>query len=399
MNKKPLVIIMFSIIYLFSPLFIILQAAFIHNIPILGFNNIFNFLLASDKLILLIYPVCAVSIFFVKKWGWYLFIVLSIVLIGYNIGVYLLNPRYNILMIIFYNVVLTCSAGVFFRKNVIAPYFNPRLRWWENDERYHIDLFAEIHVLTEVDKADILDISVSGCFITPSVRLLLGEVYQITLNWIKKSILVKAKVMRISSAKEIYRGYGIMFMDLDESEKSFIREIIHDLHHANLEDSVRLSFDEKIVNNSNEILVKGLTDSNSRSLRFKTTHRVIFIEHNFIARIIDFSKSGVLIELLDELEIGKIYEFVIDCLNYKLFIKGKVVRESKSDHYYSYGILFVDTSISQEGYLKEIVYSLKKAGFRHRLMDAKPVSQEVINKSVENTPYKITRIFKKNIVP
>jgi hypothetical protein len=400
MNKKPLIIIVLSIIYLLSPLFIIFQSSIIHNLPIIGYNSIFYFVLITDLLVLIIYPVCAVSIFLVKKWGWFTFIFSSLYLIIYNIIVYSLNPRYNIFIILFYNIILTVAAFIFFRKNVIAPYFNPRLRWWETDTRYRIDLSCGILIDKIIEKkfdkksvhADILDISKTGSFIIPLKALILGKKYKVKINWSNKSSFFDVKVMRKAvldqnmadktKHKKEY-GFGIMFINMTSDQLKFIDRMIAGLNRAKFNDSLRITYAKK-------------TKSGYTAKRYKTRSRILFIKEKLSGSLIDFSRNGLFTCLKNKLKTGSIYDFRIACMNTTITAKGRIIREIKYKDQYGYGILFVDLNSGQKKTIKAAVRSLRSAGFKNRLLDAKPFPDEVIEKYAENTPYKIV-LFLKNL--
>jgi len=102
------------------------------------FRDIEEWLVSGETGGGLVYPLGALAVFSVKRWGWYLFLGCSAILIGYNLFVFILSPRYNILLLVLFNLALSVVAGVLFRKHVIAPYFNPRLRWWATEPRYKI---------------------------------------------------------------------------------------------------------------------------------------------------------------------------------------------------------------------------------------------------------------------
>ena len=144
MPRKPFLIVVIAACFLISPIFIILQVSLYTLTPVIGYNNIFAKLSLHDGLILCLYPVCAAAVIFVKKWGWYVYVAAALCLVADNIVVFALRPRYHPLALIAYNLILVAAAGVFFRRAVIAPYFNPSLRWWEQPRRYVIRVFLEV---------------------------------------------------------------------------------------------------------------------------------------------------------------------------------------------------------------------------------------------------------------
>ena len=101
---------------------------------------------------------------------------------------YILNPRYNLFILILFNVILAIVAGIFFRKHIIAPYFNPRLRWWEAEPRYKIDIHAEIITGNAGLTGEILDISQSGFFMSLAQDITIGKTYTFNLKCMKHPV-------------------------------------------------------------------------------------------------------------------------------------------------------------------------------------------------------------------
>ena len=88
MRKRPLSIVIITIVYFLEPIGNLIQAAFINNLPFFGEYGILSRLLWTDWVILGLFPVVAIGIYKVRKWGWYLFICFSVLLISYNLIVY-----------------------------------------------------------------------------------------------------------------------------------------------------------------------------------------------------------------------------------------------------------------------------------------------------------------------
>ena len=139
MKRKPLSVIIISIFYFLEPFGNLIQAAYINQMPLFGHGSILSRLLWSDWIILALFPIVAIGIYMMKKWGWYLFLGFSALLIFYNIYVYkFLNPNYSLKIILAFILIITLTSALFLRKSIYAPYFNPRLRWWETAKRFRV---------------------------------------------------------------------------------------------------------------------------------------------------------------------------------------------------------------------------------------------------------------------
>jgi hypothetical protein len=238
MKKRPLSIVLISIFYFIEPIGNLAQAAFINKMPLLGRDSILSHLLWSDWIILGLFPVVGVGIYMVKKWGWYLFLGFSALLIFYNIYVYkFLNPNYPLALVVLFIVIITAISFFFMRKNVYAPYFNPRLRWWEVAERYKVPLTTVLVTKNGAASCKTVDISKTGCFVNYEGDIPIGSSLMIEFQCggIEISCLGEL-VNRRSNANEIYRGYGIRFQAMPAEMKEKLKHLLWYFERIGLED-------------------------------------------------------------------------------------------------------------------------------------------------------------------
>jgi hypothetical protein len=229
MKKRPLSIIIIALIYLFEPVGNLIQAAYINKLPLMGEDSILTHLIWSDWIILGLFPVVAFGVFMVRKWGWYLFVGFSAVLISYNLYVYLyLNPNYQLHTVLLFILSVTAMSAIFFRKHVYAPYFNPRLRWWEVASRYKITLDTKILTDESVLKCRLLDISESGCFVNNTGELSIGESVLLIIQCAGNEIKCTGKIVRKSNKIE-NAGYGIYFQAISKETRLKIKRLIRTL--------------------------------------------------------------------------------------------------------------------------------------------------------------------------
>ncbi|MBN1411149.1 MAG: PilZ domain-containing protein [Spirochaetales bacterium] len=385
MTKRPLIIVLISIIYLFSPFFILLQAAYVNRLPLIGYNSVFANLLIPDILVLVIYLLCAVSVYFVKKWGWYVFILCSLYLITYNIVAIILNPAYNILLLILYNLILTCITFVFFRKQIIAPFFNPRIRWWETEARYAFhDIYLEF--IQSKLKPEIFDISQTGCFIEPSKTLEVGSSYTAVINCMQERSDIKIKVMRKAFKSGECCGYGLMFVDLNDSSRAALMRIIRKLSGLRLQNMLR--------DNSSRTAGQTVT-----APRYSLTNAITLVtgESRCKCQTANISKSGCLIRTKEDLESGKVYDFLIECMNNSVQVPGKVVWKAPMEDQKGYGIKFTGMDRTSGKMLHRMIRIMKKSGALDRLSNALPLDDKALDGLVADTPYRLFLVIKKII--
>jgi c-di-GMP-binding flagellar brake protein YcgR len=391
--KRPLIITIIALCYLLSPLAIVTQASMIHHIPIFGPRNIFERLFFTDIIILGIYVLCAVGIFSVKKWGWYVFLSCSLVLIGYNIAVYLTNPRYTLILLIIYNVVLAVVAGIFFRKHIIAPYFNPRLRWWETETRYKIDIYAELSIGRKKLRGEILDISNSGCLIALDHVIKLGTTHTFSLRCLSHFVYVNGRAMRKSSSDEEGDYYGIMFVKLTPLVRESLGALLEELEVGGFRDYAREQIAVRAKTTEDRVISR-ITET---APRYTVQHTAVLKkeDENIHCQLIDISKHGCFVKTGHDLPQGTMYRLVLRCMKYEAEVNGRIEWKSELDKQHGYGIKFMNLTRGEKKNLSMMIHTLKNIGVKNRLEVARPVGKDVIDKSVTNTPYRIILFFRK----
>lgn len=222
---RPLSLVLLFLCYLASPLAIILQASMVNHLPLWGSSSVWFRLHPADMAVLLLYPLAAFSIYSVKKAGWWIFMGASAVLAGYNILVFLLKPSVGLFSVIACNLILFGVAGWFFRRHVIAPYFNPRLRDWSMALRHQARLGIEVHSGGQSKQALLRDISGGGVFIVTNEAIPPSAEIELVLTQGSGTLNLKGRVMRAGPAEQGGHGYGIMFVQLQDEQKKELSRI------------------------------------------------------------------------------------------------------------------------------------------------------------------------------
>ncbi|HAK45205.1 MAG TPA: hypothetical protein DCO79_04720, partial [Spirochaeta sp.] len=294
--KRPVSILIFSILMLLTPILTILANAYINILPLWGAGSILTKMTVSDILILVIYPVAAVSIFMVTKAGWWTFIASAACLFAYNIIAYIRNPMISLMGVIIFNLLLFVVAGLFFRKHIIAPYFNPRLRWWEQASRFDIDLGVSLEYSESYELGYLEDISMGGCFIRISEKVTVGTVYPLKISLGNElSISIRGRIMRSIADDCSLPGYGVMFSNLSNTEKDGLSNMIAGLYKLGIGENPseksgaeQRAYDRYSVNISVSFRYKG---------------------EILPARLINFSSTGACLETMMEMEMGEFCGF------------------------------------------------------------------------------------------
>ena len=399
MPKRPLIITIIALCYLLSPAAILLQTSLVHHIPLFGPRNIFDRLFFTDVIVLALYPLCAAGVFSVRKWGWYLFLSCSLLLIGYNIVVYLLNPRYSLILLIIYNVGLAVIAGIFFRKHVIAPYFNPRLRWWETEARLKFDIYAELTLGGKRIRGEILDISNTGCLVAFPREIKLGTIHTLSLRCLRHFVQLQGKVMRKSSSDEEGDFYGIMFVKLTPFARSALEALIGELEKSGFRDQHR----EQMTSREKAHEKRTVSRIQDTAPRYTVEHTAILKREGEIihCQLLDLSAHGCFVKTNHEISENSLYRLTLRCMKYEAELNGRIEWVSDLDGQHGYGIMFVNVTKSEQKNVSMILHLLKHAGVQDRLSDARPVSEDTIERSVSSTPYRaiifLRKLFLKDV--
>ena len=379
---RPKAILFFALIVFIAPVVTIIVNAFINMLPLWGAGNIFTRLSVTDIAMLLVYPVAAVSIYSVTKAGWWIFIAAAAGIFIYNIIAYIQNPMVSLFGVLVFDLVLFLAAGFFFRKHIIAPYFNPRLRWWEQASRYDINLGVAIEYSNSYELGYLEDISMGGCFIRISENVKVGTVYPLKISLGKQlSVSIKGKIMRTVTDDCSLPGYGVMFVHLTETERDGLRNMISGLYKigvngtaATAAEHEQRAFDRYSVNISVSFRYKG---------------------DILPAKLINFSSTGACLETMLDMEMGEFCGFYCTVGFNSADVDGVIKWKRKYEHHYHYGIAFINETKKQKADINQMLATIKALGAKIRPRDQKEYDQ-LVERTLPGTPYRVFQRSKKN---
>lgn len=374
--RKPFSIISLSVIYLVSPLAILVFNAAINMVPLVGYGSIIFRLNLFDSLILILYVVVGISIFLVKKWGWWVIIASSSIMIIYNLISLFQNPFASLLLILLMNLVLFAVTLFFFRKHIIAPYFNPRLRWWEQDQRYRIDIFLKLLGINR--NVIISDLSEGGCYIFVDFLIEKGSEHLVLIKCGSFHITLKARIMRIAKEPGRYYGYGLMFHKIEDVEREGLKHLLKKLKSFSPNEGDGIDSDEK---------------RNTMRFLIGNDLYVSFDNDTSPAQLIDISRSGCSIGSAIDLQTGQqcLFHFKIRQISHS--VQTKIIwKKSHSDHTY-YGLKFIDPDRSTKKTLNQLISYMSKLGAKKRTRDKVNYNLRCDEK-IKRTPYVLVGFLK-----
>ena len=216
--------------YMTFPVMYILLAALLFDIPALQCIRI---LLSPLYYLLCFWAVCAgYGLWEMRRWGWHVFL-FSNILIVYGNAVLAADygeSHHKVLGFIFSALVVTLLT-LRLGREIRVPYFLPKIRWWESNPRYRLSVPVSI-VRNEGTpfEAEILDISMGGCFI--KVRTEINQDEPLTLEFTvfgQTFRSIGVAVWRTHSTVTHPKGVGVKFAPLSRPDRRMLKAVIQRL--------------------------------------------------------------------------------------------------------------------------------------------------------------------------
>lgn len=172
------------------------------------------------EIFFLFFPiVVGVGLLLVKKWGWWVFIGYSVLLIGYNSFLFATaHNAWNMGSLV--RAILGTAIVIYFaRKDISAPYFKMYPRGWRLQKR--IPILTEVQV--DEKRLKTKDISVRGLYVDwDNCKLELSSEVIMNLQLNDRSLSIKGGIVRIDPA-----GIGIAFREITPEIEEFISDSIY----------------------------------------------------------------------------------------------------------------------------------------------------------------------------
>jgi len=168
--------------------------------------------------------IVSIGVWRVRLWGYFAFLAMSVATLCYMMFQYVSNMEIDLSVNMLICSLFSAGAGFFLQKHVSAPYFNPKLRWWDRNPRYRVQVGAKFQIDRLSRKGTLLDISKSGCFAELDTKLIVGEEIEIRITLLTYDFITKAQV--IWSCKDP-KGYGLLFMGMTRRHRNELNNIIN----------------------------------------------------------------------------------------------------------------------------------------------------------------------------
>ncbi len=215
--KKPVSIIIISLLLILSPIYNYSLQLLTRSLPI-NWLTIQSLHFSGLELSFLILPViCGFGLFFIKKWSWYLFIFYSIGLILFNIYAVIVNPvKFNFYSL-FESTIIFLGAAHFLKKDISAAYLKMYPRGWRGEKRKPIQIQVRIDDVDKLTK----DISEAGFYVDwKDIPYEINQEVGVQLGKTDKRKFAAGVVRKDEN------GAGFAFRSLTEEGNQWLKEAI-----------------------------------------------------------------------------------------------------------------------------------------------------------------------------
>lgn len=213
-----------ALVYMAFPMTYVLFAALLFDIPAKACVSLL--LSPFYYLISFIAVVSGYGLWEMRRWGWYVFL-LANVMTGYGNAVLLTDygtTHHKVLAFAFSIIVLLVLVYRVSRE-VRVPYFLPRIRWWESNPRYRLIVPCRLERSGgEVLEAEILDLSITGCFVKMRSDVDQDEHLDLKFTMFGEPLECRGVVVwRTQSAVTHPRGIGVKFTAVPKAQRRALK--------------------------------------------------------------------------------------------------------------------------------------------------------------------------------
>lgn len=210
MKKRPIAIWLVGLGLILSPIYYYFEKSFIAQIPWTDVAAMIRAMSIAKLIGIGLGPIVGGLVLRMRPISWYAIIGYALYTVGANIA--LVAAGHMRLWVFAFNVPTALIVILYFvRREVMSPYFNPRLRWWESD-RVQLKTRADIQRGDgSAATAETLDISPTGVFLVTGEAVAVGESMDLTIAIGKESIRARARAVWTSDGSRRPRGIGARF--------------------------------------------------------------------------------------------------------------------------------------------------------------------------------------------
>jgi len=233
MRKRPWEIPLLTALYLLAPLINLSFTCLARGYSLADVPALFVALPWEQTAIYLCYPVLAAAVWSVSLPGWWVFVVLNLVILTHNIWVGVLVPGANPLLVVAAESVNVALASLLFTKHARSPYFSPRIRWWNQPERFRLSEILQVPVRLRrgslETRGQLLDVSENGCFVETYELLDMDGVVELQFECWGLTLDARGTLVRHTYEDGHKIGFGVLFENTDRAQRQRLKALVRTL--------------------------------------------------------------------------------------------------------------------------------------------------------------------------
>ncbi len=163
-----------------------------------------------------------------RRWSWYVFMTFQglVFYLDAIIASDYAESHHKIFILV---ISLVVQVLVAFRlaREIRVPYFFPKIRWWESNPRYRLSIPVSIQRNGgDTILAEILDLSVAGCFIKLRAVMPLNEPVSLNFRMYGQNIVIPGTIVWDAMSTVTHpKGIGVIFEKLPKEQRKALRAI------------------------------------------------------------------------------------------------------------------------------------------------------------------------------
>lgn len=218
MKKRPLAIWLIGVALMLSPIYYYFEKSVLAHLPWTEPRLIVAAISLPKLLGIILGPIVGVLVLLVRPISWYAIVGYAVYVTAVNAS--LLARAHMRAWVFALNLPIAAAVLLYFvRREVMSPYFNPRLRWWESDRvRYRVR--AELRTAGAAEHAvgETVDISGTGVYIATDAAIDSGAQVDVRLCFPGSPVDARATVVRVQRDGKRPAGVAMRFDDASATQ-------------------------------------------------------------------------------------------------------------------------------------------------------------------------------------
>jgi hypothetical protein len=217
--RKPVLLLGFSILILLLPISNYIGMSMKYNFNWYEPHFLIKNANLPEWILLISALLSGLGLLFVKRWGWWLFVLSSFTFISYNSYMFLTIPNSATKGPLIQTLLIVAALSYFLRKDIFNPYMKLYKRGWRFLKRYPI--YTGININDKIYKTE--NISLGGAFVKwPDCNLKINTEVTVYFELHKEGFMTKAGIATIVPGY----GVGIAFRGVDKFFKERLKRAL-----------------------------------------------------------------------------------------------------------------------------------------------------------------------------